>query len=257
MTEDWTPLDRELDAWDKAGMTLPLWWRDDDAVADTPALRQLDALSTETGLPVHLAVIPAGADAALGALVAAHTHLIPLVHGRAHENHAPEGQKKAEFGPHRPPAEMKADIAWGLSRLSDLFGPRLRPVFVPPWNRIAPELVAGLAGLGFAALSAFAPRKTALAAPGLARINTHLDPIDWRGTRSLVAPDRLIAQMALQLADRRSGYADNDEPYGLLTHHLAHDGAIWDFTARLLSRLRNGPTRAWSFDDLPPAKDTT
>jgi hypothetical protein len=40
MTPDWTALDAELAAWDQAGLTLPLWWRDDDAVKPTPALDQ-------------------------------------------------------------------------------------------------------------------------------------------------------------------------------------------------------------------------
>ena len=59
-------------------------------------------------------------------------------------------------------------------------------------------------------------------------------------------------QVARQLADRRTGLADNGEPYGLLTHHLVHDAAIWDFTEKLLDHLRAGPVRLWSAcQDLP------
>lgn len=245
MKPDWTPLDTELARWRAAGLILPLWWRDDDAVAPGAALDQLIALSRRHGLPVHLAVIPAGADPSLADLVATTPELIPVVHGWAHQNHAPSGEKKAEFGDHRPLAALRADAERGLSRLRTLFGPQLRPVFVPPWNRIAPGLTTELAGLGFSALSTFTPRSAAEAAPGLAQINTHLDPIDWKGNRSLVDPDRLIARIAGQLADRREGRADPDEPYGLLTHHLVHDAAIWQFIDALVSRLMRGPVQPW------------
>lgn len=246
MMIDWTPLDRELDRWVRAGLTLPFWWRDDDAVAPTAQLGELAALSDRTGVPVHLAVIPARVSPSLAPLLAARPNLIPVVHGWAHDSNAPEGQKKAEFGAHRPLPDMVAQARLGLVRLQNLLGPALRPMFVPPWNRIAPEVVAELPALGYAMLSTFTPRKAVQAAPGLMQVNTHLDPIDWRGSRSLVAPEQLIAQIATQLADRREGRADAAEPYGLLTHHLVHDTAIADFTAALLTRLRAGPIRLWT-----------
>ncbi|WP_146348055.1 polysaccharide deacetylase family protein [Phaeobacter marinintestinus] len=245
MTLDWSSLDAELAMWTEQGLTLPVWWRDDDAVAPTAALGRLTALSDQTGLNVHLAIIPSGATPALVAAVRANPTLIPVVHGWAHRNHAPLGEKKAEFGAHRPTAAALEDARAGLERLTSLFGDSLRQMFVPPWNRIAPEVVIGLPALGYTAMSTFTPRKAAMAAPGLACINTHLDPIDWKGSRSLVAPDRLIAQIAGQLADRREGRADNAEPYGLLTHHLAHDDAIWEFMAALVTRLMAGPVRPW------------
>jgi hypothetical protein len=45
MTTDWTPLRKELAIWRAEGLTLPLWWRDDDAVTATAALDRLVALS--------------------------------------------------------------------------------------------------------------------------------------------------------------------------------------------------------------------
>jgi len=257
MTPNWTPLSRELDRWEQAGLSLPLWWRDDDAVSHTAALEQLTALSEKLDIPVHLAVIPSAADATLADWLQGHSHLIPVVHGWAHHNHAPAGHKKAEFGDSRRLAQMHDDAGRGLARLREMFGDRLRPLFVPPWNRIAPDMIQALPDLGFTALSTFTPRKTAHPVPGLAQINTHLDPIAWKTTRSLVDPDRLIAQIATQLADRREGRADRDEPYGLLTHHLVHDAAIWDFTTDLLTRLLAGPVHRWETTFNQTNKDTT
>lgn len=246
MTPDWTPLDTELARWREAGLTLPFWWRDDDAVAPGPALDRLVALASRFGVPVHLAVIPAGATPALADTVAATPALIPLVHGWAHANHAPEGEKKAEFGVHRPLTMRRDEAAQSMQTLSRLFGAALAPVFVPPWNRIAPDFAPTLKTLGYSTLSAFGPRKSPEAAPGLVIANTHLDPIDWHGSRSLAEPARLIAQIARDLTDRREGRADNAEPYGLLTHHLVHDAAIWSFTEDLLGRLIAGPATIWT-----------
>lgn len=248
MSPDWTPLDLELSRWQDTGLVLPLWWRDDDAIAPTGALDQLSALAHKLALPVHLAVIPSAAQPQLATYVSADPTLIPVVHGWAHTNQAAAGEKKCEFPDHRPVEAALSDIEAGLARLQDLFGPRLEPIFVPPWNRIAADLLPWMAGAGFVALSTFTPRTKTKAAPGLAQINTHLDPIDWKGSRSLVAPDRLIAQVCQQLQARRLGTADNTEPYGILTHHLVHDTAIWEFTAALITRLMQGPAQVWQFD---------
>ncbi|HEX2591264.1 MAG TPA: hypothetical protein VHL34_07195 [Rhizomicrobium sp.] len=37
---------------------VEFWWRDDDAIAETPRLHQLMTLSETLGIPVGLAVIP-------------------------------------------------------------------------------------------------------------------------------------------------------------------------------------------------------
>lgn len=245
MTPDWSPLDTELAEWKASGLTLPLWWRDDDAIAPTDPLVRLADLTTRLGLPVHLAVIPADAGAALAEFTRTRRSLIPVIHGFAHRNHAPADEKKAEFGAHRPMSECLADAKAGLARMSEMFGQQLMPMFVPPWNRIAPDVVQGLAALGYEALSTFTPRQAPLATGGLVQINTHLDPIHWRGNRSLLPHEDLIAQVARELKDRRTGTTDNTEPYGILTHHLVHDKAIWQFTEALISRLLDGPADPW------------
>lgn len=248
MTADWTALERELEAWQDQALTLPLWWRDDDAIAPTAQLGQLHALSENLGLPVHLAVIPRDAIAALARDVSSSPQLIPVVHGWAHQNHAPKGDKKAEFGMHRPVQKCLEDAARGLHTLQELFGEALTPMFVPPWNRISDDVISGLAGLGYSSLSTFTPRTHHKAAAGLTQINTHIDPIHWKGDRSLVPPQQLLDQVSRQLHNRRLGLADNAEPYGILTHHLVHDAAIWSFTQALISRLLAGPARPWTFD---------
>lgn len=256
MTPDWQILDAELAHWAQAGLRLPLWWRDDDATEPTQALDQLAALSGKVGLPIHLAVIPAYAANTLAHVVDGQC-LIPVVHGWSHHNHAPDGQKKSEYPVQRPLADMIQETSNSLRHLNDLFQGNLLAMFVPPWNRISPSLIAELPALGFHSLSTFTPRSHDLAAPGLSRINTHLDPIAWHAGKSLVEPNSLIAQLTRQLHDRRTGAADNTEPYGILTHHLVHDAAIWGFTEQLIQRLMQGPAFAWSAPEKDPEYEQT
>ncbi|WP_420005248.1 polysaccharide deacetylase family protein [Arenibacterium sp. LLYu02] len=249
MTSGWDALDAELELWAAQGLTLPLWWRDDDAIAPTEALTQLEALAQQLGLPVHLAVIPKQATTELADHLKQSKSLIPVVHGWAHENHAPADKKTCEFGSTRVVDAALDEAEAGLTRLKQLFGAQLQPMFVPPWNRISPALVPWLAGLDYTALSAFGPRKKPNAAPGLLQVNTHIDPIDWKGSRSLLDEEQILATLLARLTARRLGTEDRAEPLGYLTHHLVHDAAIWAFSERLLSRLLAGPAKPWRYSE--------
>jgi hypothetical protein len=246
MKLDWKPLREELANWGHDGRVIPVWWRDDDAIEATPELARLANLSQALDLPVHLACIPRDVTQGLVQEVAQSDQLIPVVHGWAHQNHAPQDAKKAEFGATRDPVIVQQDLTSGMEQANALFGARLCPMFVPPWNRFAPEFLAFLAEAEYQAVSTFLPREQAFAAPGVTQINTHLDPIAWRSTRGLVPPEQLIVSTVKLLCDRRLGLADTNEPLGYLTHHLVHDEDIWEFTRQFLSELRNGPVSIWS-----------
>lgn len=249
MNIDWSDLHTELSEWHAHGLRLPFWWRDDDAIAPTPALSRLTELSARTGVPVHLAIVPRHATPDLAQHLADMPALIPVVHGWAHENHALPDAKKSEFGTAVPRA--RHDIRLAISTTRDLFGARVAPMFVPPWNRIAPDLYPDLVAAGFDMLSTFTPRKTVQPVPGLTQINTHVDPIDWRGTRSLVPPDAMIARVVAQLRDRRQGNTDACEPFGLLTHHLVHTEEVWAFTAQFIDVITTGPVDLFRADHGP------
>ncbi|MEH6646485.1 polysaccharide deacetylase family protein [Sulfitobacter sp.] len=238
MEIDWTPLTVELALWRRAGLALPVWWRDDDAVAATPALERLSSLSKETGLPVHLAVIPHMAESSLVRALADNPSLIPVIHGWRHLSHAPTGQKNAEFG--HPRTDAEDELRHAIARLKEQFGPHLLPLFVPPWNRIEPSLLPVLADAGYVGVSTYGPRKAAFAATDLVQINTHIDPIFWSGHRGLVPPEKLLTDLVTTLIDRREGRADATEPLGLLTHHLVHTDDVWDFSRDVMLALLDG-----------------
>ncbi|MEM9870164.1 MAG: polysaccharide deacetylase family protein [Pseudomonadota bacterium] len=240
---DWTPLRNALRACRSSGTLPQLWWRDDDAVRPTAALDQLAELAMATGVPVHLAVIPADASDTLAAHITS-MPLIPIVHGWAHRDHSMPGEKRNEFLTQR--ADATQDAADGLARLQTLFGDRLQPMFVPPWNRIHADVIAALPALGYTALSTFGPRPQDH--DSIRRINTHVDPIDWKGTRDLIDAQTLIDRAAAQLHDRHMGRADAAEPFGLLTHHLVHTPAIWDFAHTFLTELQQGGAMPWQME---------
>lgn len=238
MMIDWTPLRDALARQRASGRAFGLWWRDDDAVDHTAALDRLERLAERLALPVHLAVIPKPATRALARTVADSKFLVPLVHGWAHANHAPEGMKKSEFGQPRDGAAEDLGKAWARMRM--LFDEEVLPVFVPPWNRMDASHLDTLVRLNYRGLSTFAPRQTPAAVPGLLQINTHIDPIDWRGTRGLVDPQQLIARTVALLGDRIGHRVDAEEPLGFLTHHLVHTPDIWEFSEGFLAELLEG-----------------
>lgn len=223
-TDIWHPVREELAAWSAAGRTARLWLRDDDAVADTAPLRRLAALAARYRVPVLLAVIPAGATRGLADFLSGEPLLDPAVHGYAHRNHAPPGEKAQEFPLHRGTEVIRTQLAAGRQRLADLFGKRLTGIYVPPWNRISAEVAQLLPGVGFSALSAFGSRP--LLGPGRRpfQINTHVDIIDWRGSRGGRDPAWLARELAAQLELAR---IQNRDYVGVLTHHLVHDDAAW------------------------------
>jgi len=245
MTIDWQPLEAEIELWHTAKLTLPFWWRDDDAIEPTPALDRMMEIASDADIPVHLAIIPKYATTALRNYSAQTPHIIPVVHGWSHENHAPRGQKKAEFGASRPMEDAIQDLIMGADRMYDLFGTNLKSMFVPPWNRINPDLIPHLEPMGYDTLSTYLPRTYQNAANNIEQINTHIDPISWKNTRSLIQSDTLIENITSLLRDRRLGKADNTEPLGFLTHHLVHDDAIWQFTKEFITIMRKAPIVAF------------
>lgn len=242
---DWPALCGELDAWAAAGRRATLWWRDDDAEAPSPALDRLLALARRHRVPLALAVVPAGAGEALAERLAAAPEAVALSHGLDHRNLAPAGARKSEFGPDRPVAELLADAATGWNRLKLLLGAAALPVFVPPWNRMAPALVPRLGDAGLKGLSAFGPRLAAEPAPELVQSNCHVDLIDWRGTRGFVGEAAALGSLVAHLAARREGRVDAEEPSGIMSHHLRHDPAAWRFLERVLDETTRHESIHW------------
>ena len=230
----WRVLEEEIARWRDAGRSVEFWWRDDDAIAPTAPVKQLLQLSATSGVPLALAVIPLAAKAELFDGIRARV----LMHGTDHRNRAGPGEKKTEFAAGEAQAAMLERLARARDRLAGLAGGAFLPVLAPPWNRFKRELVPVLGSSGLRGFSAYGPRAAARPARQIVEVNTHVDIIDWRGSRSFSGEDAVLARAARHLAARRSGAADADEPTGWLTHHERHDGSAWRFLERLFERTR-------------------
>ena len=228
----WRQLEHSLDAAASRGETIRFWWRDDDAGRDCPALVRLLDMAEQASLPLALAVIPDWLEPNAQALIAASAEVTVLQHGFTHANHAAEGQKSIELGG-RDLSAIVAELKKGFTLLQDAFGAAFTPLLVPPWNRIDKALHPHLRDVGYLGLSVFGERLAAEISPGVALINTHLDPIDWRGTRGFVGDDVLLERLTNDLTP--------DEPIGLLSHHLAMDEACWAFFDQLFVLLSHHP----------------
>jgi hypothetical protein len=231
----WRELEEELARWRADGRVADFWWRDDDATVPSPALEQLLKLSKRSAVPLALAVVPLDAAPELFQGLEASV----LMHGTDHRNRAAPGEKKTEFAAAEPEAEAIARLAAARERLARQAGASFLPVLAPPWNRFKRALAARLPAAGLHGLSAYGPRTAAEAAPGIRQVNTHIDIIDWRGTRGFAGEDAALRAAVKHLAARRSGAADGAEPTGWLTHHALHDGAVQAFLERLFERTRS------------------
>jgi peptidoglycan/xylan/chitin deacetylase (PgdA/CDA1 family) len=244
MRIDWSSAEAALHLHFNRHGPLPVWWRDDDAIAPTAALDRLLSLAQAHNVPLTLAVIPDYASQELASRLEAAQNISVSTHGWRHKNHAPPHEKNAEFGAHRHLDVMAAEIQRGVRRVQALFGDRAGTVFTPPWNRISPQLSQQLDGLGVSVLSTYGDRR--IGHTSVSAVNTHLDPIAWRAGKELLSPPHLVERLTDTIARRTCNQADPAEPLGLLTHHLVHTGEVWAFIeAWLAFCAKNSPAIQW------------
>ncbi|WP_337267157.1 polysaccharide deacetylase family protein [Oryzifoliimicrobium ureilyticus] len=226
----WTELRNELDRALEDSQVVDLWLRDDDAIEASPALDRLLAETRDRNIPLTLAVIPASASSYLFERLKEEDHVEIAIHGWSHENHAPTHEKKQELGAHRPVAVTLSELQKGNDRLrllaqkSDFPRSKILTMLVPPWNRIADEVLLAIEGEPFTAVSLYG-RARELGA--LKQLNTHIDIVDWHHGKKAVPAGDLVQRFVEKLKRRRE--TKDREPIGILTHHLVHDEDAWNF----------------------------
>ena len=163
---------------------MRIFFRNDDVDDDEPQLRRLLRLFRERNTPINLGVIPGRLTAECAEFLAGAVDAAPALlelnqHGWLHQNHEREG-RKCEFGASRNYAEQLADVMRGRARMTDAFGPKWFPVFIPPWNRCTEETLRAIDHLGFRALSA---KQGSSVATGyrFEEISITLDVYRWNG----------------------------------------------------------------------------
>ncbi|MCB0994032.1 MAG: hypothetical protein KDB21_02995 [Acidimicrobiales bacterium] len=224
-TSDW--LEPVVAALDERQAPVRVFFRDDDAGWDDPALFALLDCFDDAGVVIDLAVIPTALGPALAQELVARWRgggVRLHQHGYSHTNHELEG-RKCEFGGSRPVHQLAIDIADGWSRLQRLLGECVDPAFTPPWNRCVPELGPVLAEHGFRVLS----RDTTAPEIGHPRLVEQPVTVDWLGRTRGTRWDRaeLGHRLAASLAER--------DTIGVMLHHAVTDdaerSAIGEFVA--------------------------
>ena len=245
--DDLQPLAEELKRAADRGLSLPFWWRDDDAVHPSAKLERLVTLTGRFGIRPLLAVIPSKASSELADWLS-EAEADVAQHGYAHANHAPAGSKSCEF-----PDQLSTEAAGNLlhagrRRMDAVFGRAWLPIFVPPWNRFAERHCALLPSCDFKAYSGFGE---APALPeGLLSRNVHIDVMQWRPERRFLGTEACLAALTREIARRCHGTSEEGsapiEPLGLMTHHLVHDEEAWAFLEALAEYLAGAAAVRWT-----------
>jgi hypothetical protein len=253
MRESWRALGSALDRLCDHHQRVSFWLRDDDAAEPTYALERLFRICAVQAIPLLLAVIPKPAGSPLAQMIETQPLIQPCQHGYAHTNHAPAGERAQELG-YRPAATICRELHDGRQKLQNLFGPRLNSILVPPWNRYDRNIIPGLLGLGFQAISGFGRSD---GTEGIANLNTHVDIIDWRNGRRTKPLADLIAILITELERAQQ----NNGQVAILTHHLGHDESAWEFLEALFAYTRSHPAVIWrsatEFLELPAVAQAT
>ena len=233
----WDDLSKALSTVSQSSGKYRFWWRDDDAVEVTDALKQLGDCAGDA--PLCIAVIPEGAQETLNSFVSENPGVSVLQHGIAHRNRALPIEKKSEFPAHRAfeaMTETMEELEHWRETLEAMFGDRFLPIFVPPWNRIDDGFFSTLSIVGFKALSTYRRSREGMPQT-LQLIDTHIDVIDWRNGRKFKGEGAVLSEITSML---KSG-----EPLGLLTHHLVHDQDCWAFLDTFRQFIDAHPNAEW------------
>lgn len=238
---------KELDAYRTNGMVAELWWRDDDAVEPTVELDRLMGISDRHGVACGLSVVPARIGEPLRKSVSGAGNVWVLQHGYAHADHSPNGTEPWELGLHRPKSVVLDELRQGMVRLTQLFKERFVPVLVPPWGRIDSELLPYLPVMGFRGLSSLYREQRPVPPGGLRFADAHCNVLDWSNKPDVrfAGAEKCAQELARHLREKRTGEADDTEPTGMLTHHLAMDAAAWAFVETLFELTVDHPSARW------------
>src|SRR5262249_23922170 len=215
---------------------LRLFFRDDDVDEDEETLRRLLRLFIRREAPIKWGVIPGRLPSAGSGLLSQYVSAAPALlelnqHGWRHLNHESEGPK-CEFGPGRTYAEQLADLARGQGRMTEAFGPRWFPVFIPPWNRCSEDTYRVLDQLGFRALSA-KQGNSVVTGRRFKEISITLDLYRWRGGASLMPSEEIVDDLIVQIPRRQT--------IGVMLHHKVMDERAFSFLSSMLDTLASYP----------------
>ena len=116
-----------------------LFIRDDDVWTLERSFVEFFELMFKLKIPVVYGVIPARLEKEAAIFLkkakVKEPNLLDIVqHGYAHQNYAPQGEKKYEFGENRTYEQQFSDIERGMKLMRQWFGPLMTEGFTPPYH---------------------------------------------------------------------------------------------------------------------------
>ena len=238
--DNWQRLSNEIKLWQTP---IEFWWRDDDAVADSPALQTMLAIARESAIPVHLAVIPKALESSLDIIKTPENKAISYVlqHGVEHKSYALAGQRKVELGGSQVLLPLISKLSAGQDLLAAKFADQYLSILVPPWNRIDEDVASALPQVPYKKLSVLSSAK--LIETDF-HLNVHIDIINWQQRQ--FAGEGVILDKLIELLTRRRLNIDlRTKPIGLMTHHLDHDNQCWQFINSFFKFCQRHPQIDW------------
>ncbi|MDR2123975.1 MAG: hypothetical protein LBP38_03200 [Desulfovibrio sp.] len=230
---------------------ISFWWRDDDVggegrnflrrLLNEQRLGMMLALLAKYDIPAVFAItpynlLPRGAGQV--ALLKKYSAYL-AVHGISHKNNAGSDVSPSEF-PDGCDVEASASaVLKHIRELADIFGDRLLPVFVPPWNNMDERLKEKLPACGITVVSAFNNAGTA----GRSVWNADIDLIDWK-IRNLRDPRDILRDIVRLLGN------EEVRSIGMMNHYklLGAKGAA--FFDKLFCRTKQCPSVTWTLPGL-------
>ncbi len=218
----------------RAAATAVFFRADDVAVPGRQMARLLETFNRHA-LPLALAVVPAWLTVPRWQALCTMSGDRPdrwcwHQHGWRHRNHEPEG-KKQEFGPSRSREALARDLVRGRQRLAAIMGPRLAPLFTPPWNRCSEITLALLTEMGYKAVSRSRGSRPP-APPGLSDLAVAVDLHTDRTPTAAAGWQRLGEALILGLSRPACG---------IMIHHQRMNAAAFTFLDHLLEILTQHP----------------
>jgi len=211
----------------------PLFVRADDVAVPGRQFVRLMSLFSSFRVPLSPAVVPAWLTQTRWRQLKKIGSRTPELwcwhqHGWRHANHE-KTNKKQEFGPGRPAAQIRKDLVSGRRRLEALMGNDFYPVFTPPWNRCSLDTLNLLKELGYRAVSR--SRDSLPPAPeGVPDFQVNVDLHTRRDTGCDSGWDRLLTDLENAV---KSGAC------GIMIHHQLMNAAAFEFLEVLLTSIVN------------------
>lgn len=210
---------------------IPVFFRADDVAVPGKQFCKLVDVFSRYQVPLSMSVVPTWLTVnrwkSIERLCRKNSELWCFYqHGWRHMNHEPSG-KKQEFGPARPIADIKHDLARGRERLRSIMQDAFFPAFTPPWNRCSKEALTILRTLCFRAISR--SRGASPPAPaGIPDFQVNVDLHTRKEQSAALGWENLFTELTTGIED---GFC------GIMIHHQRMNDNALRFLEGLLEKM--------------------